>query len=81
MMVTAPINNKAGSKLPLRASQPIMIGIATDAKLPMKLNTPLVTPIRSFGANVETNTQVIVAKPLPKKAIAIKKMIHAVLST
>jgi hypothetical protein len=67
MIVTAPINNRAGSKFALLASQPIMIGIPMDAGLPRKLNTPLVTLIRSFGAKVETNTQVIVAKPFPKK--------------
>ena len=81
MIVTAPMNSKAGSKLPWRTKYPIIIGITTEAKLPIKLNTPLVTPIRSLGASVETNTQVIVAKPLPKKATAIKKMIQAVLST
>jgi hypothetical protein len=40
-----------------------------------------VRPIKFLGARVETKTQVMVAKPFPKKASAIKNMIHAVLST
>ena len=56
-------------------------GTETEDKLPMKLNAPPVTPIKCFGANNETNTQVIEAIPFPKKAIAINKMISAGLFT
>ena len=38
------------------------------AKLPTKLKTPPVRPMRCSGAIVETSDQVIEAKPLPKKA-------------
>ncbi len=58
-----------------------MKGTETEDKFPMKLNAPPVTPIKFFGANNETNTQVIEAMPFPKKAIAINKIISAGLLT
>ncbi|WP_350300974.1 hypothetical protein [Peribacillus frigoritolerans] len=51
------------------ARKPITIGIIIDAVPPMKLNVPPAIPISRFGANNETNTQVIEAEPFPKKAI------------
>ena len=57
----APIKISAGSKFPFLTIKPIMNGTETEDKFPMKLNAPPVTPINFFGANNETNTQVIEA--------------------
>jgi hypothetical protein len=65
--VTHAMKVSAGAKLPPFTKNPITIGIMIEAVPPMKLNTPPVIPINRFGANSETNTQVIEVKPLPKK--------------
>lgn len=80
-MVMIPIKISAGLKFPPLTNKPITSGTTMDARLPIKLKTPPVNPIKCFGARVETKTQVIVAKPFPKKASAIKKMMSAGLLT
>ena len=64
----APMNTRAGLKFPPLARYPITIGTTIDAKLPMKLKTPPVNPIKCLGDNIETKTQEINAIPAPKKA-------------
>lgn len=61
------INVRAGAKLPPFTKKPMTIGIIIEAVPPMKLKTPPAIPISRFGANRETNTHVIEAKPLPKR--------------
>ena len=70
-----PIKINAGEKLPSETKKPITIGTTTAAKPPIKLKTPPVNPTKCFGARVDTNTHVIEASPLPKKAIAINNII------
>ena len=81
MKASNPIKIRANVKLPSRAKKPMTIGTTIDANPPIKLNTPPVNPIRCLGARVETKTQVIDAKPFPKKAMVIKKIISGVLFT
>ena len=76
----APINTRAGLKFPPLAKYPITIGTTIDAKLPMKLKTPPVNPIKCLGDNIETKTQEIKAIPAPKKASDMKKITMAVSS-
>ena len=75
------MNTSAGAKLPPFARKPITIGTTIDAILPIKLNTPPVSPTISFEANVGTNTQVMEASPFPKKAKVINKIIRLGLFT
>ncbi|XRF76766.1 hypothetical protein OGM84_10770 [Pediococcus acidilactici] len=75
------MNTKAEEKLPLETRIPITTGITIEDKAPHPLNIPPANPIKCLGANAVTNTQVMVAKPFPKKAIDINKIIKAGLET
>ncbi len=57
------------------------IGVVIAARLPMKLNTPPVSPNSRAGARVETSDQVIDARPLPKNATARNAITSGVEST
>lgn len=72
--VIAPIKYSAGLKSPSFTKIPITTGTITADSPPIKLNTPPTNPIKCLGAINETNTHVIDAKPLPKKASVINKM-------
>lgn len=76
-----PTKISAGAKLPPLTKNPITRGTTTEERLPMKLNTPPVRPIKGLGAKAETKIHEMAAKPFPKKAMVIKRMISAVLST
>ena len=67
------MKTRAGLKSPSRVRYPIAMGTTMDAKLPIKLKTPPVRPIRCLGDKSETKTQEINAIPAPKKASDIKK--------
>ena len=54
---------------------PITKGTTTADRPPAKLKTPPIKPTKRFGAKSETNTHVIDAKPLPKNAMARKRII------
>src|ERR1017187_3565628 len=53
-----------------------MMGTVMPERFPNRLNTPLVNPMRCFGAMADTNDQLMEAMPFPKKAVAMKTMIH-----
>ena len=63
------------------ARKPITIGVVIADRLPMKLNTPPVSPSSRAGARVETSDQVIDARPLPKNASARNAITSGVEST
>ncbi|MCY1187612.1 hypothetical protein D9M73_286110 [compost metagenome] len=71
----------AGAKESPVARKPITIGVAIADRLPMKLNTPPVSPSKRAGAKVDTSDQVIEARPLPKNANARKAITNGVDST
>src|SRR3954452_18748719 len=67
-----------GAKLASVTIRPMMIGVAIDDRLPMKLNIPPVSPMSRVGARAETSDQVMDANPLPKNAIDRKTMTRVV---
>ncbi len=56
----------------------IMIGVTAADNPPIKLNTPPIKPMRCLGANSETNTQAIEARPLARKAMDKNRIMRKV---
>ncbi len=59
--------DEGGRKASPFARKPMTIGTITEARLPTKLNTPPVSPIKCLGAKDDTSTHVMEARPFPKR--------------
>ena len=62
----AETNANGRPKLWPLTNAPITVGMMMAARFEKKLNAPPVSPIRRFGASVETRDQLMDANPHPK---------------